>query len=686
MYKKQLAFLFISSLLSAQEVVIELKNPTATKNSISSLEGGILNTNDLRIQAKKINYTKNEDGENIVEASGDLFIVYRRKYFLADSIIFNIDQQKGILKNGNGFAEGLFFGGNEIFLNQDGTLDAEKAYVTTSDSLDPEWSVKAKQIHMDEKYKVRAKDVSLNVDKYNLLDLNSYTMGVNSRFKKETPRIQPRITWEKGQGPLLLTRFCAYDSDALKLFFRGEYRVTRGGGGAMELDYESENQNQILQLRNFYAYDTFYNDNNPNTLRSRYRLQGIYQGKAADEKLEMFARWDALSDKNMRSDFPTQMFELSTLERTEGYLKAYLDNAFTSLYARPRINRFRGFKQELPTLTVAVKPITLGNTQAVLENYFRFGYLEYSYADNLEHLVPNFRSGRLETKHNLYRPFQWGPINFLPEAGLRGILYSNNPHQQPVGQAVLHYNFDTYTSLEKSYTNLLHTIEPYAHFSGYSSPTASPDDVYIFSIQDGLNHLSQLKLGLRNELTTLTEFSPLPALSTDLYAYNFFNTSVMSQLFPKIGLDTTANFSKLSLGSFLGWNTAQNLLDFANFKLGYTLNDYFAFTAEVRHRGDYYWRKNDYNNYLLDVTRATTDLYDSPLSDYRTTFRCKWQLQLSPLLTLRILNHVGWRPNKPFYHESKVELQTIVSNSIRLRLTYMRTVRTNQYTFGVNLI
>ncbi len=388
----------------------------------------------------------------------------------------------------------------------------------------------------------------------------------------------------------------------------------------------------------------------------------------------------------MRSDFPTQLFELSTLERTEGFVKAYFDNAFTSLYARPRINRFRGFKQELPTLTVAMKPFTLGNTEAVLENYFRFAYLDYSYADNLENLVPNFRSGRLETKHNLYRPFQWGPINFLPEAGLRGIFYSDSPNQKGALQAVLHYNFDTYTSLEKSYTNLLHTIEPYAHFSGYSTPTTPSDDVFIFSLQDGLNHLSQLKLGLRNQLTSLADFSPLPALSSDLYAYNFFNSSVIPDLFPKIGIDTTANFSKMSLGSFLGWNMEQNLLDFANFKLGYTFNDYFAFTAEVRHRGDYFWRKNNYNNYLLDVTRAATDLVDSPLSDYRTTFRCKWQLQLSPLMTLRILNHVGWRPNKPFYHESKVELQTIISNAVRLRFTYMRTVRTNQYTFGVNLV
>ena len=686
MYRRCLTLLSFCSLATAQEVVIELKDPIVTKNCVYCEQGGVLNTEDLRIQAKNISYFTNEAGEKIVKASGDLFIIYRKKYFLADSMTFNLNQQQGVLQNANGFAEGVFFGGKEIALHEDGTLDADTAYVTTSDSTDPEWSVQAKTIHMDEKYQINAKKVSVNVAKYPILDLNHYSMGVNSRFKKKEARIKSRVLWEKGQGPMLFTRLAAIDTEQLKLFLRGEYRMIRGGGGAMELDYATEDKKQSLQLRNFYAYDSFSNDKNPNKLKSRYRLQGIYKGKSLNDQIELFARWDALSDKNMRSDFPTQLFELSTLERTEGYIKAYYDSAYSSLYTRPRINQFRGFKQELPTLTVAVKPLYLGNTQAVLENYLRFGYLEYSYADNLEHLVPSFRSGRLETRQSLYRSFQWGPITFFPKADFKGIFYSNNPKGQTIGQALVHYNFNTFASFEKPFENYLHLVEPYANFSGYTEPTASNEEVYIFSIQDGYHHLSELKIGIKNQLSTLKEFTPLPTLTNDLYAYNFFHTQAFNQIFPKIGMNTCANFSKMTLATFVGWNFQDNLLDFANLKLGCTLNDYFAFTAEIRHRGDYYWRKNNYTNNLLDVSRSRASLENSPLSDHRTTFRCKWQLQIAPLWTLRILNHVGWRPNKPFYHESKIELQTLISNTARLNFSYTRTVRTNQFTLGINLI
>ena len=680
------ALLCFTSLLAAQEVVIELKNPIATKQSIKTLEGGVLETDTLRIQAKEIDYHKNDADEKIITASGDLFIIYRRKYFLADSISFNLRKQEGVLKNAQGFTEGLFFGGSEIRLNSDGTLDAEEAFFTTSDTLKPEWSVKSTKMHMNERYQVRADKVTLNLDKFPVLWLPSYSMGVNNRFKKKESVLKYRVLWEKGQGPMLLMRWRAWDYDGLKIFLRGEYRIVRGGGGAMELDYQPNNNRQKLQMRNFYAYDSFYNDLNPNKLKSRYRLQGIYSGKSTNKMFEMFARWDALSDKNMRADFPTQLFELSTLERTEGYIKAFYDPAYASIYGRPRINSFRGFKQELPTLTVAVKPLSIGNTNIIFENFFRISYLEYSYADNLDHLISNFRSGRLETNQSLYRSFQWGFFHLVPTAGFKGIFYSNNPKHQSIGQAVAEYDLDAFASLEKSYTKLRHTVEPYAKFSGLTKPTAKVGNVYIFSIQDGYNNLSQLKLGMRNSFSSIYDFSPKPKVTADVYAYNFFDTTSFNRAFPKVGFTTVANLPKMSVNTYLGWNIQENDIDFANVKLGCTVNDYFAFTAEVRHRGKYYWRKNDYDSYILDVTRSINSLANSPLSDARTTFRSKWQLQIAPLWTLRVLNHVGWRPRKPFYHETKLEVQTYISNTWRFRLTYMRTVRTNQVTVSFNLV
>ncbi len=679
-------FLFAPIFGAAQEIRVDLNNPVYKNGSLSTHDGGIIEAGGMRIQAHSIEYIDKED-KHFLSAEGNLLIATPDKFFVGDSFTYNFITKEGLLKNGVTRIENVFMEGEKIIFRPDGTLSIVRALATTSESDPPVWSINATETTINEKTEVQAKDISLSLYNTHLLWLPKYSTVMNKNYIEE-PAFTYRVFWEKKQGPLFLVRYRLLETETTSIFWRLEGRCKmdrnhygiKGGGTALEVNYESPNKAHTLEARNFYAYDTFYNDIKEDKYKHRYRIQGLYNGHSQDEKIESFARWDVLSDRYMRSDFPTQLFELSTLERTEAFIKARYDAAFVSLYARPRVNSFTGFQQELPTLKATFKPYVLGPTSIIMENQVKLSYLDYVYASELSPFVSDFHSSRFETKQNFYRPFFLGPLSITPHLGSDVIYYGDPSHLQAVGN----YGVETSLSLWKNYSEGTHLIKPYAHYLGLANTYQGSSYHSVFSVQDGFHNLNQVKLGVLN---TFTSSNPLlPDLSFDLYGYHFLGTKSFTKVFPKTYSSFLLEYPSCAFTSTLGWNSEKNCFDHTNFRFGLTVNEYLALSLELRYRGPYDWRKNSPDNFILDVTHPIEDLRLSPLSDERTTFLAKWEIKIPPLWTIDIYNHVGWRPHEPFYHESKVDLYTIISNTWRLRLSYTRTVDGNAFSFGINLL
>ncbi len=672
-------FLLLVMLLNCEEITIDLTNPTYNSGSICTESGGIINTNKMRIQAKNIKYVE-ENGEKKLTVNGQLLITYREKFFVGDFFSYNFTTKTGIITNGIGNIGEYFFGGSEITFNVDDTVSVTSAFATTSTSQNYNWSINSKNIKLNNKYQLRADNITFNVKKIPVFWFPTYSTTINSRYKK--PLATYRIYWEKSQGPLLLMRYRLWDFEGLKVHWRGEYRVTRGGGTAIEIDYESPIKNYKIHSRNFVAYDTFYNDENPYKMKWRYRAQGSFDGSSHNKKIESFARWDALSDKDMRQDFPTQLFELQTLEKTEGFIKGRYDEAFISLYASPRVNTFRGFKQDLPTFKVAVKPYEIKQTGLIFQNHFKIAYLDYVYANNLHENTLNFRSSRIQTQQKLSRPLTIGLLHCIPSIGFNGIFYGNNPKNHNFFQTLFNCDIKSHFILEKYYTNCKHVIEPYLNFNSTSHSSAKKNDLFIFSIQDGFNNIQQLQFGMKNYLYNNNNWSS----TCNIYALGFFNTKIFSKIFPKWAIDLQLNYQTLEIGTKFGWNVQKKSLDYINLNVGCTFNEYFALNIEILNRGEFYWRKNNYENYMVDMRHQIDELRSSPLSDKRTIFLARWQLQLSTLHTLQVQNHIGWHYNEPIYHESNVSLLTTVAQCWQLKFNYMRAAKKNEFSFGLTLI
>src|SRR5579883_1628302 len=109
----------------SQEFKVNLKDPTFSKGSITTTQGGVIEAEDLRIQAKKIEYTnKTENGLPVkkVVAEGDLLLEYRNQAFVGRRLEYDFISKTGTVWNGRTSTEYWFLGGDEIELLSDGSF------------------------------------------------------------------------------------------------------------------------------------------------------------------------------------------------------------------------------------------------------------------------------------------------------------------------------------------------------------------------------------------------------------------------------------------------------------------------------------------------------------------------------------------------------------------------------------
>ncbi len=670
----------------ASEFVVDLKDPEYMDGMISTTQGGVITAPKLRIQARKIKYANTIiDKKNVhrVDAEGDLMVEWNDKVFVGEKLEYDFITRTGVIYQGK-TAVGLWYiGGEKIILEEDQTYHISHAFVTTSENVDREWEIHARKFKYLPKNLLQAEDVSFRFANIPIF----YLPYLKSELKQvtDTP-VRYSLIWRAGQDPKLSMRYRVYSSEIFDLFTRIDLRTKRGFGGAVETDFHHPNQRSRFLTKNYLAHDTFYNDTDTNQKRTRYRLQGKYQDHAKNNKTSVKLIYDKISDKNMPGNFTSDNFELNTAKRTEFTLRHREENSKLGLYVRPRINSFQGFKQELPTFSFSLRPFQVGQTGIYAENRMRVSYLDYSYADGMQRFISDFHAARLETHHDIYRPIHLGFMDITPSGGFIGIFYNNNPENSPKGQAVFSYGLDVRTPLYKPYKGFSHYFEPYTSFKGLSSPTASISDHFIFDLSDGLNRINQLKVGVQQRF--YFKDSPLfcPNIYLDLYAYSFFGTATLNKAIPKLGLNFNWDLSTLSFTSLFGWNFENQVLDVADLHLKWTISADAALSFQYRHRSRFYWRKDDRDNFILDVSRKIPELLDSPLSDERNTFLTRLQFKLAPDWVLRLESHQGWgRAKEPSYHEGRLNLLTMISSGWRMELSLKQNVRGPGFGFSLKL-
>lgn len=686
-------FLFLLQPLGAEEdslersfpdgITVDLKEPLFSDGVLSTEKGGVIQGPRLRIQARKIQYTKkkSEDGpSSILEAEGDLLVQFGDYIFVGEHLYFDFGKNEGILTQGRTGMLPWFFGGDIIELRADGTYIIQNGYITTSENTEPEWQLTAETLSLEQEQFINAQHIKLLFGEVPLFVFPSFKTNLDSVF--DYP-IRYRFRWGGKQGPRFGLTYEFLSWQNLKLFLRLDYRITRGPGGGLEIRYISEDKKIHFQSINYVA-----NDSSVFNLREkiRYRFEGDYQQFLNHDKTRIELSWDKISDIDMPTTYVDKDFYYETAKKTEFEIRHQEKNWVSHFYVHVRVNNFQTIKEELPTLSLNVRPLALGQTGIICQQQAEVSFLDFKYARQLEH-VHDYFSSRLEYSPQFYRPFQLGHWTFTPQAGGVLIFYGNSQNDEPKWLSIASTGANLQTELYRFYGPLKHTMIPYLSYHYYACPTIQPKDHYIFDINDGWYRLNYFTFGVRNSVYEKFKEGSSQILFADLYAHAFLDTKTIYQTIPK-AYARVIYFSTPTLKHTIdtAWNIEHQQLDHLNYRCDFTLDADFAISAEFRHRDSWDWRKIDRDNFFLDMYRSEKELRHSPLSDRRDTllFHCFYRFH--PLWAVELASRQGWyRRHQPNYTEYEVNLMTTIQTAWNLTFSYQHTQNDDRVAVYMNV-
>lgn len=688
MYRNNFKYLIVSlfciSASVADEITVDLRNPIYKNGILYTDEGGVIKNQDIRIQAKHIQYTRRkEETQEVhkIEAEGDLLIQYKDKAYVGSELEYDFITKTGTIFDGKTAAAMWFIGGDRIELKPDGSYRVKNVSITTCENKDSSWDLHAKNVNVLKPELFEAKKIRFRLFKIPLFWLPSFKLNLK-KFRE--PIFRYTVNWDKGQGPRAAIRYQLYSWQDFAFYGRLEYRWRTGWGGAIETEYFPEHKRTTFVTRSYLGKDRL--ETAPDAMR-RYRLQGAFHSKSENGKTTAALIWDKYNDVRMPTVFKPDDFEVSTAKRTLLYIRHQEDSFLSSLKVRPRANPFESIKQDLPLVYTHIHPRRIGNTG--MYNFFSIkgGYLDFAYSDQLVTSLHDFRSARIEVKERLQRPIPMGPLTLTPFAGYHGIFYSNSPSHSPKTLSVLTYGVDLFARAERTFNHYKHVIEPYADFCALTRPTVSPSEHFIFSIADGYQKINQIQMGVRNLLFSKKRIGKEASFSADLYANAFFSDPTIPQFIPRFYLHLNWRLPSLHFTFQNCWNIRHHQLDYSKARFLWTVGENVAFSLEGRYRSRYDWRKADHENFILDVTRSETELLLSPLSDRRVTILSNLFIRLNPLWETQITSLQGfYRLTEKPYTEIKVNLSTWVSSSFKVRLSYSHVRHDDRVSVHMDLI
>ncbi len=658
------------------QITFDLKNPTYEEGVLSTTQGGVVQGESFRIQAQNIRFFKEK--ENRIEASGHLMFQQRGRVYIGEKMEYNLSSKTGWIVQGKTFLSPFFIGGETIFFLEDSDIKIEEAFLTTSENKKSSWHIKAKDSLISSEKVLYARDLRFYFFPFPIW-LPSFHLNLK---KFEQPIIQYNLTLDKGANLRPSVRAQIFSFSDFLVFLRGEYRIGKGFGGALETSYLPSYSKTKWITKSYLASDILPTDLQK---KRRYRLQGEYRYQSPSNKTKIDTTWDKYSDILMPGDFNTDDFEINTAYNTEFSLRHQEESFLTLCKIRPKVNSFYSMKEKLPFLFYQNKALVLGEKLKLLfQSQLQSGFFKLSYSDDLAYRLQGFHSGRSEMKALFSRCFAPSYLSITPSLELLGVHYTNSPQNRQALLGALRYQCLLESKLFKRYNPCIHWIYPYINLEGRTSPSISNKEHFIFNIEDGFAKMLLLRTGVKNQLfLSKTNYS----FSSNLYCNIFVKDTALKTVLPKLYLDTELFLSSLSFSLFSAWNFPHATIDFCNLETKYTFSEDGAFSLGVRYRSEYDWRKADHTNFILDAARKESSLLASPLSDKRVSLLTNLFFRLSPFWTCHIQSHHGFlRKNEPSYNQFKVDLFTPILRSWKLRISYMHTQTDDRVDLGLELI
>lgn len=662
-----LSSLLLSPLFSAptpfgEGLDINLQEAVYGDGVVSTEKGGIIRGKDFFLQATFLQYIRTGEGEaeiNKIVAKGDLFVEYKGRFYHGDSAEFNLTTGTLVITNGCTKSGLWYIGGSNIEILSDGSGSITKAYITTSENEQSDWSIRASKADISKDSQVRARNATFNFERLPLFWVPVFSTDL---FRDIHAPFRVRAKFGNGAriGLSYLFRTGPIKNRALL-----DYSTRYGIGCGVRSQYIEKQGYASFDALNYIAQSKEKTWDHP-----RYRLQGLYKNYYPEEKLHCILMYDKLSDSGMRTNFADHPIADALAGLTQGSLWRTDPNWLARLNARVRINNFQTVKQELPLFTFNTRANRIGNTPLFIDNRFRAGYLNYVYAHRSQS-VRNFNSTRTEISQRLFTTCTLSPLILSPSIGYHVIHYNRSPQHKERLQALGDCSLEAKTRFVKASTQMPQVAEPYAVFSTLTSPLVKPDHTYIFDLEDGWQRVNELRYGIRNFWWFSPDEMSQKKLMVDLYTRSFFSTPHLKSRPTKLWLDATWDATPtLAFKLNSAWDWQHSQYDHINLAVKKTFSERFAIIVESRNRSAYDWRKLDRESYILDAARSIERLHHSELSDARKTLLSRFFWAINPSLDVEFTVYHGWRNRSPRqYYNYEVNIGTLIRGALRLSLT-----------------
>lgn len=651
-------------------ITVDLREPTYSEGVLSTEKGGVISgPGGIRIQALKVIYTRKVvEGTPIckIEAEDELMLEFGRYIFVGKRLEYDFQTRTGVIYCAHTGMAPWYIGGEAIQLCADGSYTVLNGFLTTSEGHDTDWQISADEVKLRIDDVLIMRNVTFHFIRTPIFWLPKVKIGLETIF--DNP-FSYTLGWGGRQGPRFGMEYELFSWNRWKSAIRFDYRLKHGLGGGFTTWYHSEDYRENFEMINYAAQDASIFIHHEHF---RYLFQGAYSNLLMDDKLSVNLTWDKLSDKDMATDYADQGLELVEDGRTELEIRRQEDRWIANFLARARVNSFETVLQQLPTLETTWHPFTLGSTGIVSDNIAKISYLNFVYAEDLRH-VHDYNAARVAMRNKVYRPIHFGPAVVTPEVGVDSVYYSDSPGGKDRWAVIGTFGFDARAPFYRRYVGGKHVVIPYATYQYFTFPTTSPDEHYIFDIDDGLYRLDQLRIGAQQSFYSKDWEGKLKRyIYTDLYAYAFFDTQTLPHVVPRIYSYTVFNsHSTLRHIVDTAFDIERGWIDHFNFRTEWTYGPDFAIAAEYRYRDAFDWRKADRTNFVLDSFRSVHELRHSQLSDRRNTALFHFFYRFHPNWAIEYESRHGWHTkDHTRYNEFEVDFLATLRSAIRTKISY----------------
>jgi LPS-assembly protein len=531
-----------------------------------------------------------------VIATGDVRIYREGQLVTAERAVYNLETKDIVSSSISGDSVPFMYSGRS-FQNNPGAAgyQVKGGLFTTSDSIEPDWSLRARRVRIYPDESIILYDVDFYIGETPVMRLPYVYQALN---RENAITVTPG--YKSAWGAFLLTNYSFPLTDKLGATLRMDYRTERGFAAGLSTKWAPKEDGGKNWGR-FTVYglnDIAQNTNDTSLYRTpispgRYRVS-LQARQYLTDDIYASVNINKLSDAYILQDFFEGEFVTNPNPDNLVSVTKFADNYTMTLLARDQINEFFNGTERLPEGALDITRQPFFRSKVFYEGNTSAGYYRRHFSK--DYSISDYGFTRVDSFHQFSLPqtyFGW--LNVVPSVGFRGTWYSqtgaiqeydattgqilttagqqaatntvstiakNGAVFRPVFNAGLEASFKASKTFEGVQSRawgldgMRHIVQPYLNLS-YASTGVGPDEILqidrvnpssqlppldfpAFNSIDAIDNWNILRLGTRNRLQTRRDNGTFNWFEMDSY----FDIRFQSPFYDALNSDpgTYSNF------------------------------------------------------------------------------------------------------------------------------------------------